>query len=403
VTLPTPLRIAVLVDQWPALSETFVVNEVIALARVGQDVRVESAAWAEPRAEVAEPVAVTCIDDDGLLRRALDLAWLAFRRPWWVLRDLRDRRTWQGEEVVRPLRVLAPVARRVARARSQHLHAHFAAGMALDALRIGRMLGVPYSVTAHAYDIYRSPRNLSEKLRHAAFATGESHYSVRDLRAAAGDGHAERIHVIRMGIDHRRMRRRGPVPGGRTVLAVGRLVEKKGFTHLLEAIATLRNENGIERLVIVGDGPLAAPLKEQARALGIADLVEWAGAQPASGVRAALERADVVAIPAVPVSDGDRDVLPLIAGEAMAMEVVVVASDFVGLPEVVRPPWGRLVAPGDAKAIASAIAELLSLRLEERVAAGRAGREFVLSELDPEESARRLVALMTGAQSTGVR
>src|SRR3954465_140209 len=161
------MRIAVLVDQYPALSETFVINEIAWLHRLGHDVHVETMSWADPRADEPEPVPAHRGTDVPLARRARGLAWLAARHPHAVAQDLRHRGAWAREERVRPLRVLAPVARRIAGRRTEHLHAHFAAGAALDALRLGRILGLPYSVTAHAYDIYREPRNLALKLREA--------------------------------------------------------------------------------------------------------------------------------------------------------------------------------------------------------------------------------------------
>jgi colanic acid/amylovoran biosynthesis glycosyltransferase len=400
------VRLTVLVDHYPALSETFVVNEIEALERIGHDVHVESAARAEPRAEVDPRVPVHCLDDDGLARRARDLLWLIARHPDGVLADLRDRRRWRSEETVRPLRVLAPMVRRVARRRTQHLHAHFAAGAALDALRTGRLLGLPYSVMAHAYDIYRSPRNLSEKLQRAAFAAGECEYSVVDLRKAAGTRHADRVHVVTMGVEHQlRFRRQKPYPGGRSVLAVGRLVEKKGFRHLLDAAALMAADAPLERLRIIGDGPLRAELEEQADALGLGDVVEWLGARTAGGVRDALEDADVLVVSAVFVDDGDRDVLPLIVGEALAMEVPVIASDMVGLPELVMPPWGTVVPPGDARALADALSAVLALPAGERTSRGRSGREFVVATRDLETEARKLADLIraAGPQIIGTR
>jgi colanic acid/amylovoran biosynthesis glycosyltransferase len=390
-----PLRLTVLLDHWPALTETFVVNEVLALHRAGHDVRVETAGWASVRAETPESPPVACADDDPMAQRALALAWLCARHPRAVAADLLNRRRWRREELVRPLRVLAPQIRRIARHGSAHVHAHFAALAALDALRIGRFLDLPYSVMAHAYEIYRTPANLPEKLRHAQFSGGECEYSVRDLRTIAGPGDAARIHVIVMGVDHERFRREQPHPAGRTVLAVGRMVPKKGFTHLLDAFAGIDGD----RLVLIGDGPLRPELEAQSRALGMEKRVEFRGAQGVDAIRAALEEADVVAITAVPASDGDRDVLPLIAGEALAMEVPVVASDFVGLPEVIRPPWGRLFSPGDATALADALSEVLAMPPGERAAAGRAGREFVVRTRDIDASARRVAALIRAGRA----
>jgi glycosyltransferase involved in cell wall biosynthesis len=388
------MRLTVLVDQYPALSETFVVNEIHSLHALGHDVHVEAAGWARDRAPDRGEVPIACLQDDGVGRRLADLAWLAASHPLGMLRDLRERRRWRREEVVRPWRVLAPVVRRIARRDTRHLHAHFAAGVALDAMRIGDLLGLPYSVTAHAYDIYRSPANLEEKLARAAFSTGECEYSVRDLRAAAGETHADRVHVVAMGVDHVHFKRRTPYPGGRRVLAVGRLVEKKGFAHLLDAAALLAREAPLDRLAIVGDGPLRDALHARASDLGLDEVVEWLGARDARGVRDELERADVLVVSAVFVDDGDRDVLPLIVGEALAMEVPVVASDMVGLPEVVMPPWGRLVPPGESRALADALAEVLSLPAAERVEMGSAGRDFVVRTRDLRVEAERLIGLI---------
>ena len=388
------MRLTVLVDHYPALSETFVVNEIHSLHALGHEVHVEAAGWAQERAPDRGEVPVTCLQDDGIARRLADLAWLAAMHPLGMLRDLRGRRRWRRDEAVRPWRVLAPVVRRIAGRDTQHLHAQFAAGVALDAMRIGDLLGLPYSVTAHAYEIYRSPANLEEKLARSAFSTGVSEYSVRDLRAVAGEAHADRVHVVAMGVDHVHFKRRTPYPGGRRVLAVGRLVAKKGFAHLLDAAALLAREAPLDRLAIVGDGPLRDELHARASELGLDEVVEWLGARDATGVRDELERADVLAVSAVFVDDGDRDVLPMVVGEALAMEIPVVASDMVGLPEVVMPPWGRLVPPGDPRALADALAEVLSLPAAQRAEMGGAGRDFVVRTRDLRVEAERLVSLI---------
>ena len=114
-----------LVDHYPALSETFVLGEIESLAELGHSVHVETASWAVATAETVPSVPVDCIDDDSLPRRLRDLVWLAVRHPIGCLSDLRDRGRWSREEVVRPLRVVAPVARRVRSRNTDHIHAHF--------------------------------------------------------------------------------------------------------------------------------------------------------------------------------------------------------------------------------------------------------------------------------------
>jgi glycosyltransferase involved in cell wall biosynthesis len=132
--------------------------------------------------------------------------------------------------------------------------------------------------------------------------------------------------------------------------------------------------------------------------LGLEGAVELVGARTHEEVRELLESAAVLAMPCVVSADGDRDTMPVVVKEALAMEVPVVASDEVGLPEVVREHWGRLVPPGDSTALAAALGELLDLPVETRAAMGRAGREFVLEHCDVDTEAARLVRLVEAAR-----
>jgi colanic acid/amylovoran biosynthesis glycosyltransferase len=175
---------------------------------------------------------------------------------------------------------------------------------------------------------------------------------------------------------------------------VGRLVEKKGFAHLLEATALLRERGMAAHVVIGGDGPLRDQLESRIRELGLDGLVELPGVLEPDAVRSLLERAAVFAMPCVVAGDGDRDAMPVVVKEALSMEAPVVASDEVGLPEVVRPEWGRLVPPGDVEALAAAIDELLSLSPTERARMGSAGRAFVLDRFSLHREATKLTGLL---------
>ncbi|MFL5912708.1 MAG: glycosyltransferase [Gaiellaceae bacterium] len=375
--------VALFTDRFPELSETFIETEARALAR-GLPVRIEASgrSW-RPRLGGGRGLSVDYGEDDGIARKLADLAWLVSRRPFRSVRDLASQRRWRHEEPVRSLRSLAPAVRRSLG--DHHLHAHFAGGAALDAMRIGALLGVPYSVTAHAYDIWQRPANLREKLERATFAATVSDYGVEELRGVAPGA---RVHKVAMGVDPERFSRREPHPGGRTVLAVGRLVEKKGFRHLIEAARIA----DVDRVAIVGAGRLEAEL----RALAQGAPVELLGARDPEGVRELMETADVFVVPSVIASDGDRDSIPVVVREALAMELPVVASHVAGLPEVIRPEWGRLVPPGDPAALAAAIDELLSLPTDERAEMGRAGRRHVIETADPDREAERLAALIEG-------
>jgi glycosyltransferase involved in cell wall biosynthesis len=235
-------------------------------------------------------------------------------------------------------------------------------------------------------------------------------YNIDHLRRIVGPDGAERIHEIVLGVDGERFRRRRPAPGGRRTLAVGRLVEKKGFSYLVEATALLR-ERGQEpeRVTIVGEGPLRGALTEHARDLGVDDLVQFVGAREPAEVRELLEDTDLFTLPCVVAANGDRDSMPVVVKEALAMEIPVVVTDEVGLPEIVRDGWGRLVPPRDAAALADALEELLALDASERAAMGRAGRAFVLEQANLERETEKLIGLIDAvrerrpAQSTSTR
>ena len=379
-------EVVALVESFPELTETFLTGELRALRRAGMALRVEAGGRARrPAWPAARGVEARYLEDDGIARKLADMAWLAARHPLGVTRDLAARRRWRREESVWPLRSLAPVARRLARGGEPHVHAYFAAGAALNALRLARLTGVSYSVTAYAYEVFRAPANLAEKVAGARFAVTVAEEAAAELGRLADTP----VHVVATGVDGEGFRRRAPHPGGRTVLGVGRLVEKKGFQHLIDAAARLGPR---ARVRIAGDGPLRGGLEERARRRGAE--VEWLGSCDHDRVRELMEEADVVAMPCVIAADGDRDLLPNVVSEALAMEVPVVGTDVAGLPEVIRPEWGRVVPSGDAGALAAAIEALLALPPERRAELGRAGREFVLSTRDPDVEAAKLARLL---------
>ena len=380
------MRLLFVLDQWPELSETFVVNELQALRRLGHEVRVQTAQPAtHANPEAPGDIGVHVLAHDDRARAVRDLLWLVRRRPLACARDLAGRRRWGREEWARPLRALAPAARRISERGEDHLHAHFAAGAALDAMRLAAITGRTFSVTAHAYDIFLTPRNLHEKLERADAVFTGCDYNVEYLRRTVAGAN---LHKIVMGVDVGAFERATPLPQGRTVLAIGRLVEKKGFDVLLDAMAQLPDV----RLRIVGDGPLRAQLAHAAERCG--GRVELLGSRVPDEVRSELERADVLAMPCVVARDGDRDSMPVVVKEAMAMGLLVVASDEVGLPECVLPPWGFLAPPGDAAALAAQLRAALALSPQQREQAGARARAWVQANTDVDAETARMAGII---------
>ncbi len=393
-----PLRLAVMVDRFPVRSETFVTTEVAALRALGHQVNVEAVVRAEEGSWVADGDAPAAfVTDERRLAKLADLLWLVAHHPLACAADVRAQRGWKAEEEVAGLRALAGRAHRAHRRSIEHLHVHFATRSALEAMRIGRILGLPYSVTAHAYEIFSEPANLRQKLSEAAVVSTGCDYNVSYLRELLGEPAADRVHEVVMGVDPGAFSRSAPLPGGRTVVGVGRLVPKKGFEHLVLACALLHRRAPLDAVIIAGEGPMRERLTALAREHGIAELLQLPGALGPEQVRALLQRADVLAMPAVVAADGDRDSMPVVVKEAMAMELLVAASDEVGLPEIVHAPWGRLAPPGDPGALADALDALLALDPAARAQAGRAGRGWVLEHANAQREAQRLVGLIRAA------
>jgi colanic acid/amylovoran biosynthesis glycosyltransferase len=401
------LDVVVMCESFPELSETFIANEAAALQRAGHRVEIvarETAARPDHSIAGAIPTSYVLGFPRGTRLRTLAwrmraLAWLIATRPLACAADVVARRRWRREEDVKPLRMIAPVARALAGRPRAHLHAHFAWEAATDAMRLSRLLGRPWSVTAHAYDIYSAPANLAEKLRRSDFATSGCAYTVRDLQRIAGPEAAGRVHEIVMGVDPGAWARTTPLPHGRHVVAVGRLMPKKGFADLVAAAAILRDGDGVDRVTIVGEGPERERLERAIAEAGAGDVVVLAGAKAPAEVRAIMETADVLCMPCVVAPDGDRDSMPVVVKEAMAMEICVVATDEVGLPEIVRPPWGRLAPPHDPAALAAALAEVLAASPAERSAMGAAARAHVAGHANVDVEAAKLAELIAGGSA----
>lgn len=384
-------RLVVMTDAYPARSETFIYREIEALRKRGLDVRIVSSARpSRIERRVARDPALHYMSDSPLPEKLGSLVWLLARHPLAAIRDRRLRKAL-GPEEGWPLAAIAPLARRMACAKAQHVHVHFAAGAAAHALRVSQVLGTTYSVIGHGYDVFKRPRNMKAKLEGASLVLAPCEYTAREMQRMVP--RLGRVEVVIMGVDGDEFARASAPPNEGVVAAVGRLVEKKGFADLVRAAALVPREQ-LSRLLLVGDGPLRGRLLELAAESGLGERFELVDGWGAAPVRAALERSDLLAMPAVIAPDGDRDAMPVVVKEAMAMELPIVASDAVGLPELVSPEWGRLVPPGDPRALAAAFEELLALPAAERARMGARARDHVLRRCSIPGEAARLEGLL---------
>lgn len=376
------------------LSETFILTELAGLEQRGERVLVDALNPPEtgPRHPAAARLRVQArhlppkpaIGDRTVA--ACHLRWALRRPPTWLALARRARRAGSWRQFLQA----GLVAERVRQERVRHVHAHFASRSAEVARDAAALAGVPFSVTAHAYDIYRADHapHLVERTRGAAAVVTVSQHNVEHLRTALPPSTVVRLVPNGMPLPDGH----GPTVGG-PLLCVARLVAKKGVDTVLAALADLPPDVLLE---IVGAGPLDGALRALAEQLGVSPRVRFLGAQDSTAVDAAYRRAAAVVLAPRIAANGDRDGLPTVFLEALSRGVPVVSTDVVGIGEVVRHgSTGLLVPPDDVPALTTALRELLAdPALGERL--GRAGRRWVAEHHDPARSAAVLSALMSG-------
>ncbi|MEZ5599090.1 MAG: glycosyltransferase [Pseudomonadales bacterium] len=372
-------KVAYVLKRFPRFSETFIVNELLELRRQGLDLEVYSLLRPPEEARHANleqldvPVTYLTVRNpvaDTLLRATADGRRNERHTLEAALADLPDDPLVPGKDgrTIAHLHAQASAVALLARARGvTHLHAHFASNATTVAALASRLTGIPYSFTAHARDIYHayvSPAidNAARvrKIRGAAFAVTVSDYNARHLRALASVS-TDRVRRLYNGIDLNRFR---PVISKRATtrfIAVGRLVEKKGFRQLVDACALLARQPLPFTCHIVGDGPERESLHRHIVDCGLGDRIFLEGALPQERLTPFIAGATAMVLPCQVTASGDRDGLPTVLLEAMACGVPVLSTTVAGIPEIVDDGVnGFLVAPGDTVSLASRMQQLLA-------------------------------------------
>ena len=382
-----------MVKRYPRYSETFIVNEILAHEAAGVELEIfsvlppEDGHFQDVISRVRAPV--TYLPSKGLkvaeFWSVLEQAGEIFPDGWLSLEAAR------GEDVryVYQAVVLAREARLKA---ISHLHAHFATAATTVARLAARFAGLPYTFTAHAKDIFHEsvrPADLRRKLADAAVAVTVSDYNIAYLRESYGPA-ARHVRRIYNGLDLERFPYRSPRERPLRIVGVGRLVEKKGFVDLIEACAILADEGRRFTCRIVGAGEQEVELRARIAGLGLEDRVELLGPRPQSELVRLVQGAAVLAAPCVVGADGNRDGLPTVLLEAMALGTPCVSTDVTGIPEVIRDrETGLMIPQRDPAALAGSIGRLLE-EPDLRVRLADRARRLVEEKFDVNHNAARL-------------
>ncbi|WP_061934489.1 glycosyltransferase [Aureimonas sp. AU22] len=375
---PAARRLPIVVKGYPRLSETFIAQEILALEEAGFLVEIWSLRRPtdSARHELHKRIRARLHYLPEYLyqapRRVLAGLLHARQLPGWgaflstALRDLRRDPTPNRMRRLGQALVLA----RELDPELAHLYVHFLHTPASVARYAALLRNGTWSFSAHAKDIWTTPEwERREKIAASRWGVTCTRQGYAELMRLSPTDDPGRVRLAYHGLDLTRF----PPPPQRTarrdghdpqdpihLVSVGRMVAKKGFSDLLDALAMLPADRHW-RLVHIGSGELKDQLKAQAERLGIAGRIEWKGSQPQDGVVKALREADLFVLACREGDGGDRDGLPNVLMEAASQKLAIASTNYAGVPEFVTDGAnGRLVPPGDAAALAAVLAELIA-------------------------------------------
>lgn len=394
----------------PVRSETFVYREIQALRSLGLDVRTASVHAPAHGLDDNGPLSQMAIETTEIYSRgklalikdmAIELLSHPIRSIGTMTRCKLDaffsgevklarkpKVVWQG------MAALA-LARRVRGDQITHIHAHMAHVPTTIAMYAAMQLGLSFSFTGHANDLFPNRTLLSEKLRRAAWVNCISHWH-REFYQSIVTRPESDYPVVRCGVDTNAYEATPSPHGDRLeVLSVGRLVEKKGMDVLIRSAGEIAKAGGPKlRVRIAGGGPQMDQLRELVDLLPPTAEVELLGDTDNDTVMKLMTEADVFALPCRVAKSGDRDGIPVVLMEAMARGRCVISGDLETIRELIEHEVsGIMIPPGDQPALTKALIGLASDR--DRVdALGMAARRRIEEEFDLTLNARRILDTM---------
>lgn len=388
---PTP-RIAYVLKVYPRTSQTFVLSEILAHERAGLEMdiyslrRTDDTRFHAALAQVQSPVFQVARARSNASMALESLREHAQHLPklWEVVQNSGA----NAEDLLQA----AALSRAIVDRGIIHMHAHFGTVATVVARLASKITGIGYSFTAHAKDIFHEnviENVLRKKLADSSGVITVSQFNVNYLKDKYAEA-AEGVKLIYNGLDLNEFEFEPDGDRPPLVLGVGRLVEKKGFSYLVDASALMRSKGIPFRCEIVGGGELESDLQEQIENLDLSECVKLCGPMSQSDVKLKIRQARLLAAPCVHAQNDDRDGLPTILLEAMALGTPCISTAVTGIPEVLKSgDTGLMVAERDAVALAEACERLLT---EQQLCSelARNGRRLIEERFDIDKNTEEI-------------
>jgi glycosyltransferase involved in cell wall biosynthesis len=405
------MKVGYILTTFPCRTETFVVREIQDLHELGFDITVFAATSQQYPCRYAKATKAFYRPLLFSAKAVRSVGYLFFRYPlalgklFCLMLRLLGSRSRDAISLMGNLHTVGFFARHLDREGISHIHAYFLSWPTSIGLALSVATGRSFSISAHARDIFVEPGAAKLKASRAKFITACTQQGLTRLKAHLPSRYHRKLYLNYHGV---RMASGYPRPGRKntsgskhseTVIAVGRLVQKKGFVNLLKAFALVVRKKPCCRLIIVGDGPEQRRLSGLVRQLALEDSVELLGWQESDATQQLIKQATILVAPSVIADDGDRDGIPNVILEAFASHTPVIASNLEGISEVVEH-WGTglLVEPGDVEGLALATRQLLDDRgLQSQLS--QMAYEMAVEHFDSEKNTKQLAKLFMSTKS----
>ncbi|MBN2016785.1 MAG: glycosyltransferase family 4 protein [Candidatus Cloacimonetes bacterium] len=395
-------KIAYILSQFPETHETFILREVIELKK--NNIILEIFSLKKCKDKVIHPLAQQFLSNthySSLISIPIikSLIFFLWKKPFTcfnLLAYLVKKNISSFEFLKKSLGIL-PIslyyAKQISSKGISHIHAHWATIPTTSAIIISTILNIPFSFTAHAWDIFLPNPMLKEKVRRAEFVATCTGYNKRYLDSLLDQRVNDNIFLNYHGIDFETLPKVNKNIEENLIFSIGRLCEQKGFPFLLEACALLRDRGIDIKCLIVGEGPNRKSLSNTIEQLNLTDRVSLMGMQPQSYIFEMFNKARMFVLPCVISKNGDRDGIPNVMIEALAMRTPVISTTVSGVPEIIIDHvTGLTVEPRNSAQLADAIIEMLR-NPEQSFMYTENGRKLVEEKFDIKKNIRELVSI----------
>lgn len=350
------MKLAYLFDRFPSFTRTFCLREIQGLQYHGLNPLIVS--LQNPKDELVHE-SITSVH---YLPEAHQIKNQFFKKENLNKKRKKILRNWGEKGDKQRIYEAGYIGQLLKQNRIRHIHAHFAGTAARTAYWIKKLYGIPFSFTAHANDFFCHsdyPVTLDDLFTNASFIVTVSDFSVSELQKRFPQS-SKKIHRVYNGIDLNQFPVTQPQNNPRLLLSIGRLIEKKGFTPLIEACAILKSGGLTFRCEIIGEGPLEQILQQQIQQHHLQNEVQLLGPQSQLFILEKLQKSYLFVLPCVTESDGGKDNLPTVIVEAMACGLPIVSTHLAGVPEmVIHELNGLLVEEKNVSQLATALEALL--------------------------------------------